>query len=101
MNLSYSNHAASRIQQRGMCGKDIEMVVNAGTAIDDDSIVLLNHDADREIKKRKKEIKMLERLRSVRVVLGADETVITAYYLKRNIEKNIIRGTYKYKHDKQ
>ena len=54
-----------------------------------------------QIKKRKQEIKMLERLRSVRVVLGEDETVITAYHLKRNIEKSIIRGTYKYKHDKQ
>jgi len=99
MNLSYSNHAKARIQQRGMRGKDIEMVLKAGTTIDDDSIVLLNHDVDREIKKRKQEIKMLERLRAVRVVLGADEIVITAYHLKRKIEKSILRGNYKYKHD--
>jgi len=96
MNLSYSNHAEVRIQQRGMRSKDIEMVIKAGTVIDDDSIVLLNQDVDREIKRRKKEIEMLERLRSVRVVLGENETVITAYHVNRNIEKSLLRGTHKH-----
>ena len=96
MNLSYSNHAVARIQQRGMREKDIEMVIKAGTALDDDSIVLLNRDVDREIKRRKKEIEMLERLRSVRVVLGEDETVVTAYHTHRKIEKSLLRGTHRH-----
>ena len=96
MNLSYSNHAVTRIQQRGIRGKDIEMVIKAGTTIDDDSIVLLSRDVDREIKRRKQEIAMLERLRSVRVVLGKDQTVITAYHIQKKIEKSLLRGTHKY-----
>lgn len=96
MSFSYSNHAVARIQQRGMCDKDIEMVLKAGTALDDDSIILLNRDVDREIKRKKKEIGMLERLRSVRVVLGEDETVITAYHTHRKIEKDLLRGTHRH-----
>jgi hypothetical protein len=79
-----------------MCDKDIEMVLMVGTALDDDSIFLLNRDVDREIKKRKKEIEMLERLRSVRVVLGDDETVVTAYHTHKKIEKNLLRGTHRH-----
>ena len=96
MNLSYSNHAVARIQQRGMRGKDIEMVIKTGTAFGDDSIVLLNRDVDREIKRRKQEIVMLERLRSVRVVLGEDETVVTAYRVQKKIERSLLRGTHKH-----
>ena len=98
MNLSYSNHAVARIQQRGMRDKDIEMVIKAGTALDDDSIVLLNSDVEREVNKRKKEIAVLERLRSVRVVLGVDDTVITAYKTDRKVEKSLLRGTHRHTH---
>ena len=97
MNLSYSNHAIARIQQRGLRNKDIEIVIRTGTTLDDQSIVLLNSDVDREIKKRKKEIEMLERLRSARVVLGECETVITAYHTHRKIEKSLLRGTHRHK----
>ena len=98
MNLSYSNHAVTRLQQRGMCNSDIKMVVNTGTVLNDDSIVLLNNDVEREINKRKKEIAVLERLRSVRVVLGDDDTVITAYKTDRKIEKSLLRGTHRHTH---
>ena len=98
MNLSYSNHAVARIQQRGMRNKDIEMVLNVGTALDDDSIVLLNSDVEREVNKRKKEIAVLERLRSVRVVLGVDDIVITAYKTDRKVEKSLLRGTHRHTH---
>ena len=97
MNLSYSYHAVKRIQQRGILYKDINLIIEVGTAINDDSIVLLNHDVDREIKKRKKEIEMLERLRSVRIVLGSDNTVITAYHTNRKTEKKLLRENNKYK----
>ena len=98
MNLSYSNHATTRLQQRGMRNSDIKMVIKTGTVLDDDSIVLLNSDVVRAINKRKKEIAVLERLRSVRVVLGDDNCVITAYKTDRKIEKSLLRGTHRHTH---
>ncbi len=81
MNLLYSNHAKTRLQQRGMRGADVELVMNTGTALNDNSIILLKRDAEREIAKRKNEIKRLERLQSVRVVLGSEISQILARLL--------------------
>lgn len=98
MSSLYSNHAQTRMQRRGMSNTDVELVISTGTALYDNSVILLKRDAEREITKRKNEIKMLERLRSVRVVLGSNGTIVTAYKTNRKIEKCLLNGTHKHSH---
>lgn len=90
-----TKHARTRMQQRGIRQTDLEVVVNAATTIDADSVMLLNQDVDREVRKRKREIAILERLRGCRVVL-AGESVVTAYRPARPVEKRLIRGTHRH-----
>ena len=95
MNLTLTQHAESRIRQRGLRESDIPMIVDAGTAVDDDSLLLLAQDVDREIRRRKQEISALERLRGCRVVI-VDDKVITVYRPSRRIEKRLLRGEHRH-----
>jgi hypothetical protein len=97
MSLVLSNHASTRARQRGILESDIPVVVEAGTALDEESVFLLDRDVDREIRKRKQEIAALERLRGCRVVI-AGETVVTVYRPSRKTEKRLLRGTHRQKH---
>ncbi|MBK1719314.1 DUF4258 domain-containing protein [Thiocystis violacea] len=94
MNLTLTQHALSRIRQRGLRESDISVIVGAGTPVDDDSLLLLGQDVDREIRRRKQEINALERLRGCRVVI-AGETVITVYRPSRKTERLLLRGQHR------
>lgn len=98
MNSHFTQHALSRIRQRGLREADIDVIVDAGTPVDSESVLLLNHDVDREIGKRKREIAMFERLRGCRVVLAGAEKIVTVYRPCRKIEKRLLRGTHRHKH---
>ncbi len=91
MNLTLTQHAQSRVRQRGMRESDIPVIVAAGTPVDDDSLFLLAQDVDREIRLRKQEINALERLRGCRVVIAGDK-VLTVYRPSRRTEKRLLRG---------
>jgi hypothetical protein len=91
MNLKLSSHAATRVQQRGIRESDIPVILDAGTPMDNESVLLLSQDVDREIRKYKKAISTLERLRGCRVIL-AGETVVTAYRATCKTEKRLLRG---------
>jgi hypothetical protein len=93
MNLTLSSHAAIRVQQRGIRESDIPVILDAGTPVDDESILLLSQDVDREIRKYKKAISTLERLRGCRVIL-AGQTVVTVYRATRRTQKRLLRGLY-------
>ena len=95
MNLTLTQHAESRIRQRGLRESDIPMIVDAGTPVDDDSLLLLAQDVDREIRRRKQEISALERLRGCRVVIAADK-VGTVYRPSRRTEKRLLRGQHRH-----
>jgi len=95
MNLTLTQHAESRIRQRGLRESDIPMIVDAGTPVDDDSLLLLAQDVDREIRRRKQEISALERLRGCRVVIAADK-VVTVYRPSRRTEKRLLRGQHRH-----
>lgn len=77
--LVFSKHAARRVRQRGLRDRDVELVLDHGTPVAEDGVVLLNQDAEREIARRKQEIQALERLRGCKVVV-ADGRVITCYH---------------------
>lgn len=95
--LSISQHALTRVRQRGLRECDISVIVEAGTPVDDESVLLLGQDVDREIRKHKQKITDLERLRGCRVVI-ADETVVTVYRPSRETEKRLLRGRHRHKH---
>lgn len=91
MLIDYSRHALTRIRQRGLLESDIPMIVAAATPIDEDSVLLLSQDADREIRRLKQEIAAIERLKGCRVVIAGD-TVVTVYRPSRKTEKRLLRG---------
>lgn len=97
MKLKFSRHSLARIRQRGLRESDIKPILNAGTPIDEDSVMLLGRDVDREVRKLKKEIATLERLKGCRVVLGEQESIITIYRTNRKTEKQLLRGTHRHK----
>ena len=67
--LAFSNHAERRMRQRGIRKGDIELLLSYGTQLGDDSVLLLDADAKREIERRKCEIQLLERLRGCKAWL--------------------------------
>lgn len=97
MNLEFTQHALTRIRQRGLRECDIDVIMEAGTRITPDSVYLRERDVDREVRKRKKEIAALERLRGCRVVTTEDMKVITVYRPCRKTEKRLLRGTHQHK----
>jgi len=95
MTLKLSQHALARVRQRGLLEEDVRVIVETGTAVDDDSLYLLDQDVEREISKRKAEITALERLRGCRVVV-IGETVVTVYRPSRRTEKQLLRGQHRH-----
>lgn len=77
--LVFSKHAARRVRQRGLRDRDVELVLDHGTPLAGDGVILLNRDAEREIARRKQEIQALERLRGCKVILS-DGTIVTCYH---------------------
>ena len=96
MQINYTQHARVRQQQRGLSDTDIDLILSTGTPMNDESIILLNRDADREITKLKQEIHRLERLRSVRVVMGETDTIITAYKANHKTQKQVLRKKHRH-----
>ncbi|WP_020503951.1 DUF4258 domain-containing protein [Lamprocystis purpurea] len=91
MKLAFSNHALARVRQRGLRERDVAMVLDAGTLLGEDSVMLLDQDVARAIETRKREIAALERLRGCRVVMGG-ETVVTVYRPVHKVEKRLLRA---------
>ncbi|MBC6441216.1 MAG: DUF4258 domain-containing protein [Rhodospirillales bacterium] len=93
-NLTITNHASRRLQQRGMKQADIDFILTQGTEVDAEKIMLTDRDARRVIKglkepraglgikKRKLMIATAERLRGKAIII-ADGRVITAYHNTR------------------
>ena len=89
-NLIYSRHAKTRMQQRGIRKSDIPIILACGTQIDDETYLMRNRDAAREIEARKREIQTLSRLANRKVVIR-DGRVITAYPSNSADQKRTLR----------
>ena len=89
-NLTYSRHARTRMQQRGIRKADIPIILACGTQIDDETYFMRNRDAAREIETRKREIQALSRLVNRKVVIR-DGRVITAYPSNSADQKRTLR----------
>ncbi len=88
--VTLSKHAEMRIRQRGLRPADVELILQCAEEIDDDVYFLRDKDAELEIRRRKQEIQMLERLRGQKVVMASD-TVVTCYRLKPSSQKRALR----------
>lgn len=89
-NLIYSRHARTRMQQRGIRKSDIPIILACGAQIDDETYLMRNRDAIREIETRKREIQTLSRLANRKVVIR-EGRVITAYPSNSADQKRTLR----------
>ena len=88
--VSYTHHAETRMQQRGIREKDISLIIELGTQIDDETWFMRNRDVTREIENLKKEIHRLERLANRKIVVRKGQ-VITAYLSQPADQKRTLR----------
>ena len=89
--LDFSKHAARRVRQRGLRDRDVELVVECGTPVAGDGIVLLDSDVRREIARRKREIQAFERLRRCKVVVS-EGAIVTCYHTGCRRPARVHRG---------
>ena len=73
-----SQHAVTRMSQRGFRSDDVEAVFSCGTQIAPDAFVMRRADVKREVASLKRRIQQMERLENLKVVAEGD-TVITCY----------------------
>ena len=90
MNLSYCDHASTRIRQRGFSESDVELIVTVGTQVEDGAVLLRKQDVDREIRDLKRQIQSLRRLRNAKAVVDG-ETVVTVYRAGKSSQRTTLR----------
>ncbi len=80
--LRFTQHAETRMRQRGFRNVDVSLVLSVATRVADDAFFLSDKDAAREIERRRHEIQQLERLRGTKLIVDC-ENVITLYHSDR------------------
>ena len=88
--LDLSRHGQKRMQQRGTCRRDVELVYACGTQTEPEIWLMLRCDVRREIETRRREIQVLERLVGRKVVV-IDGVLITTYVAGDKDEKRTLR----------
>jgi hypothetical protein len=83
-NLRFTQHAETRMRQRGFRNADVSLVFSVATRVADDAFFLSDKDAAREIERRRHEIQQLERLRGTKLIVDC-ENVITLYHSDRKL----------------
>ena len=86
--MNISNHAQQRLQQRGMTGSDIDLILTHGTETRD-GYLLRNQDAKRAEADLRKQIERIHRLAGKFIVVEG-ETLVTAYHPGRKKQKRIL-----------
>ena len=90
--ISYTRHAEMRMQQRAIRERDIPLIIELGTQVDDETwIYAASGMLAREIDIRKREIQKLERLANCKVVMLGEGDVITAYPSRPADQKRTLR----------
>lgn len=80
--LRFTQHAETRMRQRGFRSADVSLVLSVATRVADDAFFLSDKDAAREIERRRHEIQQLERLRGTKLIVDCGN-VITLYHSDR------------------
>ena len=84
-----SDHAQQRLQQRGLTGSDIDLILAHGTETRD-GYFLRRADVEEATKRLQKLIDWIIRLEGKYVVVEGD-TVITAYHPSKKKQKRVLR----------
>lgn len=87
---TFTNHARTRIRQRGLRHADVEFVLQFGTETAD-GVILSNQDADCLVADAKRTIAMAERLRGQRIVADGD-TIITVFRADRRQQHALLHA---------
>ena len=90
MAITYTSHAETRMRQRGIRSRDVMLILECGTQIDDETWFMRDRDVRREIERRKREIQALGRLKSKKVVMRG-EHIVTAYPSQPDDQKRTLR----------
>ena len=77
--IRFTHHAEVRMRQRGFRKADVELVLGVATQVSGEAFFLTDHDASREIERRRREIQQLERLRGSKIIVEGG-TLITLYH---------------------
>lgn len=80
--LVLTDHAETRLRQRGYRNTDVSLLLDAATRVADDAYFLSDQDVSREIELRRREIQQLERLRGTRVVVDGHK-IVTLHHVTR------------------
>jgi hypothetical protein len=79
LDLRLTDHAETRMRQRGFRKADVDLVLRVATRVADDAFFLTDKDAAREIERRRREIQQLERLRGSKLVVEGG-ALVTLYH---------------------
>ena len=90
MAIEYTIHAETRMRQRGIRSRDVVLILKCGTQIDDETWFMRDQDVRREIERRKREIQVLGRLASKKVVMRGEQ-IVTVYPSRSNDRKRTLR----------
>lgn len=88
--LNICNHADKRIRQRSYKKDDIDLIMDCGTRLDEETYFLRNKDIQHEIQIRKHQIQRLEHLRGTKIIIK-EGTVITIYRLSEKKQNKVLR----------
>lgn len=90
MNLSFTRHARTRMQQRGLSKRDVRLIVQHGFFIRRGLCVLRRGVIDIVARRSNSHIQTLERLRNCAVVIEGNH-VITCYHLHGEAGRSALR----------
>lgn len=82
--VTITRHGESRMSQRGIRQSDLDILLDYGTEIGRNRIMLKNRIAAEEIRKLKKQISDIERLKG-KVIVVMGKRIVTAYHQTKAI----------------
>ena len=88
--IVYTRHSETRMRQRGMKNEDVALILACATQVDDETWMLREQDAFHAIEARKREIRMLERLKNRKLVM-CGRRVVTVYPYRLSDQKHTLR----------
>ncbi len=89
-NHELTQHAQIRMSQRAFRPGDVALLLRVASQVAPDAYLLTAHDVQREVERRKQEIRQLERLRDCKLVV-ADGAIVTCYRSGRKDQKKTLR----------
>ena len=88
--VTYSKHAETRMQQRGLRPADLELILKHGSRLGEEVYFLSGKDVTERVNQLKAEIQCLERLNGKKLVL-VNDVLVTCYSSSKRNQKCMYR----------